>query len=102
VRAAIVMPLLPLLGASFGWIFTEMGRQPWVVYGLMPTAMGVSPGVSTGYVLTTVVVFTLLYAALAVIEVGLLVRAIKIGPPDVVPTDPYDTDAPDRQLSVTY
>ena len=30
----------------FGWIFTEMGRQPWIVFGLMPTAAGVSPGVS--------------------------------------------------------
>lgn len=102
VRAAIIMPLLPLFGAAFGWIFTEMGRQPWVVYGLMPTAMGVSPGVSAGYVLTTVIVFTLLYAALAIIEVGLLVRAVKLGPPEVVPKDPYDKDAPDRQLSVTY
>jgi cytochrome d ubiquinol oxidase subunit I len=35
-----------LLGNSFGWIFTEMGRQPWIVFGLMPTAAGVSPGVS--------------------------------------------------------
>ena len=39
---------LPLLANSFGWIFTEMGRQPWVVFGLMTTANGVSPGVSAG------------------------------------------------------
>lgn len=101
-RGAIIMPLLPLFGASAGWIFTEMGRQPWVVFGLMQTPAGVSPGVSTGYVVTTVVVFTLLYAVLAIIEVGLLLRAIKLGPPEIVPKDPYDTDAPDRQLSVTY
>ena len=37
---AIALPLLPLLANSFGWIFTEMGRQPWIVFGLMPTAAG--------------------------------------------------------------
>ena len=45
------LPLMPLLGNSFGWIFTEMGRQPWIVFGLMPTAAGVSPGVSAAEVL---------------------------------------------------
>ena len=42
---AIALPLLPVAGNSFGWIFTEMGRQPWVVFGLMTTEHGVSPGV---------------------------------------------------------
>ena len=42
--AAIALPLLPVAGNSFGWIFTEMGRQPWVVFGLMTTEHGVSPG----------------------------------------------------------
>ena len=40
--AVIVLPLLPLVANSFGWIFTEMGRQPWVVFGQMKTAAGVS------------------------------------------------------------
>jgi cytochrome d ubiquinol oxidase subunit I len=101
-RAGIALPLLAVAGTSTGWIFTEMGRQPWVVFGLMKTEAGVSPGVGVGYVATTVIVFTLLYAVLAVIEVGLLVRAVKLGPPESVPTDPYDIDSPDRQLSVTY
>ena len=47
---AILLPLLPLAANSFGWIFTEMGRQPWVVFGLMTTANGVSPGVGAGEV----------------------------------------------------
>ena len=41
--AAVIVPLLPLSRNSFGWIFTEMGRQPWIVFGLMKTAAGVSP-----------------------------------------------------------
>jgi cytochrome d ubiquinol oxidase subunit I len=76
--------LFPLLGASAGWIFTEMGRQPWIVFGLMKTADGVSPTLTTFQVGLSLVVFTLLYGALAVVEVGLLIRAVKIGPPETV------------------
>ena len=43
VAVAILLPFLPLAANSFGWIFTEMGRQPWVVFGLMTTPIGVSP-----------------------------------------------------------
>ena len=82
-RLAILLPLLPVAANSFGWIFTEMGRQPWVVFGLMTTANGVSPSVGAGLVATSLITFTLLYAALAVVEVGLLVKTIRQGLPDV-------------------
>ncbi len=99
---AILAPFMPLLANSFGWIFTEMGRQPWLVFGLFPTASGVSPGVSAGLVLTSLITFTVLYGALAVVEVGLMLRAIKQGPPESV-RDPFaDHDDPDRELTVTY
>jgi cytochrome d ubiquinol oxidase subunit I len=78
--AMIALPFLPILANSFGWIFTESGRQPWVVFGLFKTADGVSPNVGVGSVAFTVIVFTLLYGALAVIEFGLMRRAIKVGP----------------------
>ena len=74
VRAGLVLPLLPLAGNSFGWIFTEMGRQPWLVFGRMQTAAGVSPSVSTAEVVTSLVAFTVLYGVLAVVEVALLLR----------------------------
>ncbi|MFD7704765.1 cytochrome ubiquinol oxidase subunit I [Streptomyces caelestis] len=73
----------PLIANSWGWIFTEMGRQPWVVYGVMRTEDAVSPGVSTAEVITSMSVFTLLYAVLAVIEVKLLVKYVKAGPPEL-------------------
>ena len=76
--------LFPLVGISAGWIFTEMGRQPWIVYGLMKTSNGVSPTLTTFQVGLSLVVFTLLYGGLAVVEVGLLIRAVKIGPPETV------------------
>ena len=72
------VPLLPLLGNSTGWIMTEMGRQPWLVYGQMKTADGVSAN-SAGEVLTSLIVFTVLYGALAVIEVGLMLKYIRGG-----------------------
>lgn len=70
----------PLIANSWGWIFTEMGRQPWVVYGVLRTRDAVSPNVSQGEVLTSMIGFTLLYAVLAVIEVKLLVKYVKAGP----------------------
>jgi cytochrome d ubiquinol oxidase subunit I len=71
----------PVVGNSFGWIFTEMGRQPWTVVGLYKTEESVSPSVSGGAVLTSLIVYTLLYGILAVIEIGLVIKWVKIGPP---------------------
>ena len=73
---------LPLLANSLGWIFTEMGRQPWTVFGVMRTAAAVSPGVDIAEVAITLAGFTLLYAVLAAIEVRLLLKFIRIGPED--------------------
>jgi cytochrome d ubiquinol oxidase subunit I len=77
VLIAVVLPLLPLAANSFAWIFTEMGRQPWVVYGQQLTSNGVSPNVGALEVGLTLIVFTLLYGVLAVIEVGLLAKRIR-------------------------
>ena len=94
-RGALAMPFLPVIANSFGWIFTELGRQPWLVFGLLPTRFGVSPGVSVGEVLTTMIGFTVLYGVLAVIEFGLIIRAVKLGAPDqVVVHEDVDTDRP--------
>jgi cytochrome d ubiquinol oxidase subunit I len=79
VRAAVLLPLAPLAANSVGWIFTEMARQPWIVFGLMPTAAGVSPGTSVAEVLITMVAFTVVYGALAVVEVRLLLGRIRRG-----------------------
>lgn len=102
----ISLPLLGVFASSAGWIFTEMGRQPWSVFGVMTTAAGVSPSVSAALVLTSLIAFSLLYAVLAVIELGLFTRAIRIGPPETV-VDPFaavdgtDVDA-DRPLTFSY
>ena len=91
----LALPLLPLFSNSVGWIFTENGRQPWLVFGLLPTAAGVSPGTTVGEVLTSMTTFTVLYGVLAVIEVRLLLTSIRAGLPDVTPrTVDEGEDAP--------
>ena len=77
VAIAVALPLLPLAANSFAWIFTEMGRQPWIVYGQQLTSQGVSPSVTAAEVAATMIIFTLLYGALAVVEVGLLAKRIR-------------------------
>jgi cytochrome d ubiquinol oxidase subunit I len=72
---------LPFLANSLGWIFTEMGRQPWLVFGRLKTEAGVSPSVTGGEVLASLIVFTLLYGVLAIIDVFLMMRYARSGPP---------------------
>ena len=77
----------PLFANSAGWIFTEMGRQPWIVAGVLPTASAVSPGVGVGSVLTTMILYTVVYGALAVVEVGLMAKYVRAGLPDATPVE---------------
>ena len=92
-HAAVWAPLLPVIAISIGWIFTEIGRQPWIVYGLMTTATGVSPAVSAGEVLFSMIVYTLVYAVLAVIEVKLFLTYVRKGAdPFQEPVKPEDVD----------
>lgn len=76
---AVPALLLPFVANATGWIFTEMGRQPWIVYGLLKTSQGVS-GIGTGYVVTTLVGFTSIYTLLAVIDIGLMARFARMDP----------------------
>jgi cytochrome d ubiquinol oxidase subunit I len=62
---------LPTIAISTGWIFTEVARQPWLVFGLMKTEQGVSKAVSGGEALFTLLGFTLIYAILIVFTVQL-------------------------------
>jgi cytochrome bd ubiquinol oxidase subunit I len=70
---------LPYLANTSGWMFTELGRQPWVVYGEMKTADAFSPNLTPGMVLTTLIVFTLVYALLMFADVYLLAKYAKAG-----------------------
>ena len=89
----VALPLGALGGNSFGWIFTEMGRQPWAVFGLMTTDHAVSPGVSEGEALTSLIALTALYGLLAVVEVRLLMSTVRAGA--AAHEEPDDATGPD-------
>jgi len=76
-----------LLAMTVGWVFTEMGRQPWLVFGLLKTQDGVSPGVTGVEILISLIAFTVLYGILAVVEFRLIVRAVQKGPDDTPEVD---------------
>jgi cytochrome d ubiquinol oxidase subunit I len=76
---SIWIVVTPWLGNMFGWIFTENGRQPWVVYGELKTA-DASSMLAPGYVIGSLAVFVLLYGLFAVIEFRLLRRHAIAGP----------------------
>jgi cytochrome bd ubiquinol oxidase subunit I len=80
-RTAVVAIALPFLAASAGWVLTEMGRQPWIVQGLLQTAKANSPNVGTTAVAASPLVFGVLYAALAAIDFVLLRRFARLDPP---------------------
>jgi cytochrome bd ubiquinol oxidase subunit I len=79
-KAAIWTFPLSLAAMIVGWVFTEMGRQPWLVFGLLKTEDGVSPGVTGLEVLISLIAFTLIYGSLAVVEFKLILQAVKKGP----------------------
>ncbi len=113
-RLSVLTLGFPLIANAWGWIFTETGRQPWVVYGVLPTSAAVSPSVSQGEVLISLISFTALYALLAVIEVRLLVKYVKAGPPELTEADlnpptrigggsgGADADSDDRPMAFSY
>ena len=87
-RVAVAMIPVPWLAIEFGWVLAEIGRQPWAVEGVLPTFLAGS-SLTFGQVLATMVGFTTLYSALAVVEVRLMLAAIRKGPVEP-PIEPHE------------
>lgn len=73
---------LPYLANQLGWIVAEVGRQPWIVYGVLKTSDAVSKSISTGQVIASLAGFTLLYGFLGVVDIYLLIKYARKGPDD--------------------
>ena len=82
---ALWMLPLPWVAAELGWYVAEVGRQPWVIEGVLPTFLAVS-SLSASNVMTTLVGFVLFYSTLLVVEIYLMTKAIGIGPTVAVPS----------------
>jgi len=76
---ALFSILLPYVAGELGWVLAEMGRQPWIIQDLMPVTTAVTQ-VSTGSVITTFILFAVLFTILLFAEVSIMIRQIKIGP----------------------
>lgn len=86
---------LPFIANTSGWVMTEIGRQPWTVFGLITIEKSVSPGVTAGEVWFSLISFTTIYLVLLVTLVYLFIRTARKGPQlqqEQQPADPYHID----------
>jgi cytochrome bd ubiquinol oxidase subunit I len=90
------MVILPFLMNTAGWFLTEIGRQPWIVQGIMLTKNGLSPSVSTAYLWISVLVFFAVYATLGTIDLLLMLRYARKELP-AAPTQTADEPVPAMQ-----
>lgn len=88
--------LLPYFANTTGWLMTEVGRVPWVVFGLMRLEEAVSPTIPGGLVLTSLIGFTLVYAGLMVADIYLLTKYARLG---ITDSDNKDSMISDDHLS---
>lgn len=88
---------LPYIANTAGWILTEFGRYPWIVYDLMLVDAGVSISVSVGMVLMSLIGFTLIYGALMVADIYLLAKYARI-PDQPTPTELEPVGEPELSL----
>ena len=78
-RLALWSVILPYIAGELGWVLAEVGRQPWIIQDLMPLSTAVTR-LPAGSVVTTFVLFAVLFTVLLIAEVSIMIRQIKIGP----------------------
>ena len=96
---AVITIAAPYIAATFGWILTEMGRQPWIVQGLLKTSQAVSTNLTTATIAASLSVFALLYATLGVVDFVLMRRYARVDPP---PADTGPAIAPGASPAPGY
>jgi len=79
-KGLVVSVAFPMIANEVGWVTAEMGRQPWVVYGLLRTVDGVSKSINAAQVMTSIVMFLVIYVFLFALFMFLLDKKIKEGP----------------------
>ncbi|WP_327050728.1 cytochrome ubiquinol oxidase subunit I [Halomicrococcus gelatinilyticus] len=98
-KAMMGSTVLGILAVEVGWIVTEVGRQPWVIQGVMKSSDAVSPGLTGAEALTTLVGFVVVYTGLLALYTYVIVRIIRQGPPDT--EDLATTESPEAPSGVT-
>jgi cytochrome d ubiquinol oxidase subunit I len=90
---AMITMVLPIITNELGWIAAEVGRQPWIVYGLMRTNEGASLSVGANQILLSIIMFTIVYIILFFVWVFLVRHQMNKGPELEAPVDPGKPDA---------
>jgi cytochrome d ubiquinol oxidase subunit I len=80
--AGVASTILPFVACAFGWCLTEIGRQPWIVQGLLETSKASSPAVTRTWLEISLTVFVALYLALLTLDVWLMRRFANLDPTD--------------------
>lgn len=103
-RMMIIAVFLPFIANTSGWIMTEIGRQPWTVFGLLTIEDAVSPGVTASEVWFSLVSFTAIYLVLLAVLIYLFIRTARQGPyresiqqDDTV--DPYEMEGGGQRVA---
>ena len=91
-KIAVGAIALPFITALIGWVFTETARQPWVAYGVLKTADGLSQSVGAGEIIASLTAFMLLYIAIGITAFVLLRRYAILDPPQVDGDDDSESD----------
>ena len=82
-KVLIYSVALPQIATQAGWFTAELGRQPWIVYGMMRTSAALSKAVKAGEILSSLILFTVIYLLLGALFFYLLNKRIQTGPEDV-------------------
>lgn len=79
-KMLIISIPLPVIACQFGWVAAEVGRQPWVVFKVLKTAEAASLTVSSGEIMFSIILFSLIYIFLGILYIYLMVKEVKHGP----------------------
>jgi len=97
-----VMSIAPFIAVLTGWFVTEVGRAPWLVYGIMDQAAAVTPSLTGGMALFTLIGYIVVYAAVFSAGVYYLMRVLYVGLEDRSDEEEHEADRPARPLSAAH
>ena len=99
-KCFVASVILPVIANQAGWIATEVGRQPWIVYGLMRTKDALSKSVTSEMVLASIIMFLVIYTLLFFVWLYVLSHKIRLGPSDIVKGPSYKEDGESQILNL--